>query len=134
MAKSPTPPAPPPPPAPPAPAGDWDMGLDIPAARGFGGAKGGVPGADWNMEAMPVNASKLIEVTFPDGMNDQAARDAHFEAEQKKIANRVASTIRRFREYENGKYKSRNFAVRKVADEKYGYGVRFWRIADEAAK
>lgn len=130
MAKSPTPPAPPapPPPAPPAPvaAGDWDMGLDIPAGGTFG-AKGGAPGEAWKMEAMPVGASKLIEVTVPETLTEQKDRDAYFTEEQRKVYNRVAGTVRRFRaiDAEHGK---REFTVRKVNEEKYGWGVRFWRI------
>lgn len=131
MAKA-APPAPPAPVPPPAPVdtSKWDMGLAIPAGGVFGGKKG-KPGEAWDLEDMPVNASKLLEVEVPDSVTDANERDKYFGKEQAKAYNRATSTLRRFREQDEA-HKLRAFTVRKVADATYGYGVRFWRLADTA--
>lgn len=135
MAKA-TAPTPPPPPAPPAPpaAGDWDMDLPIPAGGVFGARSTDAPGEAWNLASMPVGASKLVldnATVVPDSVTDAAERDAIFTEAQKKGYNRVTGTLRRFREQTiDGKkpYEKHEHTVRKVGDEKLGYGIRIWRI------
>ncbi len=89
-------------------------------------------GAGINLEDMPVGASKLIDVVVPASITDQNAADAWFTAEQKKVTNRATSTIRRFRE-QDAAHGQRQYAIRKVSDDTYGYGVRVFRIADGTA-
>lgn len=134
--KTATPPAPPPPPpAPPAPAaGEWDVGIAIPAGREFGAKKEEYPGASWNVANMPVNASKLIEVEADDNIADETAREAKYNGDVKKAFNRVSNTLRRFKKTDAGK--AFEFTIRKVegptningTEVDLGYGVRFWRI------
>lgn len=137
--KNATPPAPPPPPpAPPAPAvaesGEFDLGLLIPAGREFGAKKEEYPGASWNLKAMPVNASKLVEVEADDSIADETARESDYNAKVKRAFNRVSNTLRRYKKTADGA--AAEFTIRKVEGETdingqkvdLGYGVRFWRI------
>jgi hypothetical protein len=129
MAKTPTAPTPPAPPAPPVFAFDDD--LPIPAAAGSRGAGGEETELAKKLKAVPVSKSFIEKVTVAATITDPAEREKDFKAQCKTVINRVGGAIRRLRKVTE--YANRQYAVRTVADEKLGFGVRIWREADKAA-
>lgn len=129
----------PPPPAPPAPPADgYDWEFELPAsATGTRSTEDsdeakkikGLP-APRTVDGKLRKASILIPVTVDAAITDPKERDAAFIAACKTIQNRVAGTIRRHRKIAGNE--NLNFSVRKVGDDKLGFGVRVWRDEDTA--
>lgn len=136
-----TPPPPPTPPAAPVFAFDWDF--DLPATKAPGGRNVEETEETRKIKALPLpnaegkKASFLIGVTVGAEITDAAERAKQFKALCKTIQNRLGGAIRRIRANAakvEGAMTKPDFSVRIVADDKLGYGVRVWRLADSTVE
>lgn len=134
--------APPPPPAPPAPpAFEYDFDFEVPVSKAPGRATQEDSEEAKKIKGLPLPnaegkfASFLIPVTVADTITDPAERAKQFKALCKTVQNRLGGTVRRLRAAAakvEGSTTKPDFSIRMVGDEKLGYGVRVWRLADSA--
>lgn len=140
--------APPPPPAPPAPLAfdyDWDAELPVSKAPGRAAQEDseeakkikGLPLPRTNAEGKVQYANFLIPVNVPAEITDPTERAKQFKALCKTVQNRLGGTVRRLRAAAakvEGSTTKPDFSIRMVGDEKLGYGVRVWRLADSTVE
>jgi hypothetical protein len=103
---------------------EFDVDLPIPAATRTGRQSETAQ----RLAAMPVGASFLEAVTVPDTIKKEDERAASFREQARAVANRLSGAIRRFRDKDPVK----RFELRTVSDDTLGYGVRVYRVADQA--
>lgn len=134
--------APPPPPAPPAPlAFEYDFDFELPVSKAPGRAAQEDSEEAKKIKGLPLPnaegkfASFLIPVNVDGAITDPAERAKQFKALCKTVQNRLGGTVRRLRAAAakvEGSTTKPDFSIRMVGDEKLGYGVRVWRLADSA--
>ncbi len=135
---------PPPPPAPPAPpAFAYDFDFDVPVSKAPSRAAKEDSEETQKIKGLPLpnaegkSASFLIPVTVDGTITDEAERAKQFKALCKTIQNRLGGTVRRIRAAAakvEGATTKPDFSIRMVADDKMGYGVRVWRLADSTVE
>mgnify|MGYP005609488741 CR=1 FL=1 len=134
--------APPPPPAPPAPpAFEYDFDFDLPVSKAPGRAAQEDSEEAKKIKGLPLPnaegkfASFLIPVSVGAEITDATERAKQFKALCKTVQNRLGGTVRRIRAAATkveGSTTKPDFSIRMAGDEKLGYGVRVWRLADSA--
>ncbi len=127
------------PPAPPAPEYVFDYDFDLPVSRTPGGRNVEETEETRKLKALPLpnaegkKASFLVPITVPAEITDPAERTKQFKALCKTVQNRLGGAIKRIRTNAakiEGATTKPDYSVRMVADDKLGYGIRVWRLAD----